>query len=694
MKFTFTTSKTMILKSFQILSLLLLIPYEILNAQNHNFEWAYGLGGNVNAQDRAGKIHTDLNNNVYITGSLLGPADFDPGTGTTNLPTSFFDAFISKMDASGNLVWAKTFGGTNSDVGNGISTDNNGNVYVTGQFYNSGDFDPGAGTVNLSSNGQYDMFISKFDINGDLVWAKSLGGTLFDRGTDVVADNAGNVYITGSFGGTVDFDPGAGTTNITSTANQDIFLMKLDVNGDFMWANNFGNLGSNEGTSLKLDENGNIYLCGYFGGTTDFDPGAGVATLNGSINGTPDAFLAKYDADGNYIWAEKISGTGFIQALSLSLDSAKNVYITGSFEATASLNQGAGILNLVSNGDEDIFIAKYNEVGELVWAKNLGGISSDRGEGISVDAYGNSYITGRFSDTVYLDPGVGSSQVISNGVYDVLITKLDANGNYIWGKSAGSSSVDNGSGIALDLFNNVYVTGNFTDTVDFDPGVGVSEVISKGSDDIFVLKLSCAPSMFTLSVEACDSYVFNGVTYTTDNNTATDTLVNASGCDSIVTLDLTITIIDLNTSLSGDTLSANSSTASYQWIDCANNTIISGENGQSFIASQTGDYAVILSENGCSDTSACTSVNVSVGIKELQFQDLNIFPNPSTGKFTIANINLNNEQLNLYDLSGKLVLQLSANHNNNFDVSDLEKGIYLLEIHRNDEILRAKLIKE
>lgn len=696
MKLPFTLKEKLMLKLVLSITFVLTMGIQSLLAQDHAFEWAYGLGGNFNAQDRAGTIYTDIDNNVYVTGSILGPADFDPSpTDTTSLGTAFFDAFISKMDAAGDLVWAKTFGGTNADVGNGISADNNGNVYVTGQFYNSGDFDPGTGTVNLSSNGQFDMFICKFDINGDLEWAKSIGGSLFDRGTAIVADDAGNVYVTGSFWGTVDFDPGAGTTNLTSTANQDLFLMKLDVNGNLLWANNFGALGNNEGSSLKLDSDGNILLSGFFSGATDFNPGAGSAILNGNANGSQDGFVAKYDEDGNYLWAEKISSSGIDQAVSLSLDTADNVYIAGTFETTATLEQGAGTVDLVSNGDRDIFVAKFNKDGELTWAKSMGNNGDDRGEGISVDVYGNCFVTGRFAGTVDIDPGLGSTQLVSNGAfYDAFIAKLDANGNFVWGKSVGSSSTDNGTGIAVDYFNNVYVTGSYSDTVDFDPGVGISEVASKGSEDIFVLKLSCVPSVFTLSIDACDAYTFNGVTYTTNNNTATDTLVNSHGCDSIVTLDLSIILIDASTNANGDTIRANAFGASYQWINCLDNSIIAGATEQEFMATETGDYAVVVSENGCTDTSDCVSVTVvNVGVKDSYQNNMSIYPNPTSGVVIISELQLNSDEVIIFDVSGKEVFRILPS-STSIDLSLLDEGVYFLEIQRSNEILRGKLIKK
>lgn len=692
MKQNYIKFKKSVLKSAQYFTIVLLFVNQNLLSQEYAFEWAYGIGANAQAQDKAGTIHTDNAGNVYITGAYLGPADFDPDTGITSLNSNFFDAYISKMDATGNLVWAKNFGGTNQDVGRSIAVDANDNVYVIGDFYGSWVYDPGNGSVALNSNGYNDAFITKFDNLGNIVWVKTFGGTFFEYGYGIDVDNAGNLYVTGSFWQTVDFDPGAGVNNLTANGNSDIFLAKYTTNGDLIWAKSIGANGSNEGRSLKLDSDNNIYLTGQFSGTVDFDPGVGVENLVGasSING----FVAKYDEDGNYIWAEKISSTNITKGISLSIDTATNVYVTGSFQATATFDQGAGTIDLNSNGGNDIFIAKYNENGNLYWAKGIGNSGDDSGEGISVDILGHCYITGKFTDSIDLDPGVGSFSILSNGGMDAFILRLNDNGEFVWGKHVGGNSTDYGTGISVDVFNNIYVTGDFSDTADFDSGVAVNEVVSNGSIDIFVLKLSCEPTTSTLTINACESYTFNGVTYTSSNNTATDTLVNAYGCDSIITLDLTITTIDASTTQEGDTVYANVAGLDYQWIDCANNSVIIGATNQSYIATQTGDYAVVLSENSCSDTSDCIHVTITnVGIKEIEHSILNIFPNPTTGVITVSDLNLNKDVVSIIDLNGKIILSIKP-VTTKLDLSFLNRGVYLIEINRGNEILKGKLIKE
>ncbi|MBT5207449.1 MAG: hypothetical protein HOM00_10215, partial [Acidimicrobiaceae bacterium] len=227
------------------------------------------------------------------------------------------------------------FGGTNADYGYSVAVDSSGNVYTTGYFNGTVDFDPGAGTANLTSNGYKDVFVSKLDSSGNYVWAKNFGGTGNDMGYSVAVDSSGNVYTTGYFTGTVDFDPGAGTTNLVPNGSSDAFVSKLDSSGDLVWAKNldvqivgFGQF-DRTALSIAVDSSGNVYTTGYFNGTVDFDPGAGTVEFTAAVT---DAFVSKLDSSGNYVWAKSFGGDeSYVKALSMAIDSSGNVYTTGSF---------------------------------------------------------------------------------------------------------------------------------------------------------------------------------------------------------------------------------------------------------------------------------------------------------------------------------------------------------------------------
>jgi hypothetical protein len=381
-----------------------------------NFVWAKQMGGTDG--DEGLGIAVDSTGNVYTSGFFHGTADFDPGPGTYNLASAgSTDIFVSKLDSSGNFVWAKSMGGTDGEGGGSIAVDSSGNVYTSGKFESTADFDPGAGTYNLTSAGRADIFVSKLDASGNFVWAKRMGGTNADVSLGNVVDSTGNVYTTGSFRDTADFDPGPGTYYLTSAGDRDIFVSKLDSSGNFVWAKSMGGTGGDLASSPALDSAGNIYTAGEFEGTVDFDPGAGTYNLTGG-----GAFLLKLDSSGNFVWVKRMIGPSF--GINFSLDSAGNVYTTGGFFDTADFDPGPGTYNLTPDW-ADIFVSKLDSSGDFVWAGAMGGTHWESGFGIAVDSAGYVYTTGCFWGTADFDPGAGTYNLTSAGSSDIFVSKLD-----------------------------------------------------------------------------------------------------------------------------------------------------------------------------------------------------------------------------------------------------------------------------
>ncbi|MBI2966624.1 MAG: SBBP repeat-containing protein, partial [Bacteroidetes bacterium] len=362
---------------------------------------------------------------------------------------------------------------------------------ITGSFQNTADFDPGAGTYNLVSAGNGDIFIAKYTPSGALIWAKRIGNTGGEEGNSIAIDGSGNIYITGYFWGTVDFDPSAAVVNLISNGLNDIFVAKYDNNGNYLWAFNIGSGNGDIGNSITVETNGNCYITGYFYGTADFDPSAATANLTPAA--WEDVFIAKYTTGGNYVWAEKIGGSGTEQGFGITYYSpTADIYLTGYFQNTADFDPSAATFNLTSFGSDDIFVAKYSDSGNLIWAKQMGGGSGDNGFSLTVDGSGNVYSTGYFGGTSDFDPGAGTFNLTftSPTVSHVFVSKLDASGNFVWAKQIGGSSYASGSSIGLDNNNNVYTTGYFRDTADFDPGPGIYNLISpSGISNTFISKL-------------------------------------------------------------------------------------------------------------------------------------------------------------------------------------------------------------
>lgn len=467
-----------------------------------NFIWAKSMGGTDQSAGLSIAIDPARGGDIYTTGFFSGTVDFNPGTGILNISSiGNRDQFISKLDDSGNFVWARTIGGTDSYVnGNSITVDPiNGDIYTTGNFTATVDFDPGSITFNLTSVGASDIFISKLDASGNFIWAKAMGGPLSDDGTSIKADpsGSGDVYTTGYFSGTADFNPDGGTFNLTSNGDADIFITKLDGSGNFIWAKSIGGIENDKCHSIIFDteDTGRIYTTGEFRSTVDFDPGAGIYNLT-SVE-RENCFISKLDADGNFIWAKAMSGNSAVIGYSIAIDheGTGGVYTTGEFAGTIDFDPGPGVYNLSAPAYlSDIFISKLDSSGNLLWAIRIGGNNNDVGYSIALDTIDNTkvYTTGTFSETVDFDPGPDSFDITASGDEDIFISRLNSEGHFGWalsieGKIPGRA---NALDMANDpLNNNVYTTGYFTGTVDFDPGPDTFCLTAIGNPDIFISKL-------------------------------------------------------------------------------------------------------------------------------------------------------------------------------------------------------------
>ncbi|OFY86781.1 MAG: hypothetical protein A3F72_04330 [Bacteroidetes bacterium RIFCSPLOWO2_12_FULL_35_15] len=477
---------------------------------NGNYMWAKALGGyaNIIYNEQGKGITHDLVGNVYVTGYYSGIVDFDPSNGIANLASvGNNDIFLAKYDASGNYVFAKSIGGNSIEQGNAISIDNVGNIYITGTFKGTVDFDPSSATANFTSTGISNIFIAKYDATGNYIFANTIGGTGSNQSLSMAIDDNNDTFITGIFSGTADFDPGVGILNLTTAGASASFLAKYNASGNNIFAIKIEGTSIVQSNSLTIDSHGNSFITGNFRNTTDFDPGAGLANLVSA--GLSDVFFAKYDSLGNYIYAKRIGGTGNEIGTSIAVDGNDNAYITGSFYGTADFDPNAGIVNLTSVGASDVFIARYDSIGNYVFAERIGGANSDQGSSIVLDANNNIYLSGYFQGIVDFDPGAAIANLTSNGGNDIFLMRCDSNGNYIEGNAMGGTGNDLGSSIDIDALGNQYVTGAFTNIVDFDPNIGVANLQSFNSQDIFVAKYSGTTNSvadFSISIPSISIY--------------------------------------------------------------------------------------------------------------------------------------------------------------------------------------------
>jgi hypothetical protein len=420
----------------------------------------------------------DGSGDIYIAGIFSDTVDFDPGAGTANLiANGQTDIFICKLNASGGYIWAKSIGGSGVEYPASIAVDGHGSLYVAGVFRDTVDFDPGPGSaIRTVIPGHTSQFVWKINSNGDYVWDKTFDGFLDFY--DVTVDNAGNVYTAGSFQKIVDFDPGTAIANFTS-ARANAFINKLDSNGVYAWTKVLGGSGLSYPSGITVDAKGNIYTTGSFDGLIDFDPGAGFDTFRASAG---DAFISKLNTNGAWVWTKVFGEAGNAGGNRITIDKSGNVLTVGMFSDSTDFNAGTAVAKLFAHksGVGDMYVSKLDSNGNFIWAKGIGGGFKQRVYGLTLDANSDVYISGYFADTVDFDPGPGYVRLTSTGAEDAFVSKLDANGNYVWAKAIGGPGHDECIGIKLDGTGNIYTTGYFDSTVDFDPGSGTANFTSVG----------------------------------------------------------------------------------------------------------------------------------------------------------------------------------------------------------------------
>ncbi len=309
-----------------------------------------------------------------------------------------------KGDAPLSKKWSKLLGTSSDDLAYGVSVDSSGNVYMTGGY---------RGTLDDGFFSNYETFLVRYNSSGNEQWRWTLGKNI---GAGVSVDSAGNVYVTGA-------------KEDVGEDDEDVVLYKINSSGDYQWERVIGTNSWDYGTGVSVDSAGNVYVAGYSGG--DFD---------GHINsGGYDMFLIKYDSSGNKKWSKLLGSDKDDSAQGVSVDSAGNVYVTGSSQGDFD-----GHTNL---GEYDVFLVKYDSSGNKKWSRLLGTSNNDWGNDVSVDSAGNVYVTGQFGHT---------KQTGGN----MFLTKYDSSGNKKWAKLLGSDNNDWGESVSVDSSGNVYVIGS------------------------------------------------------------------------------------------------------------------------------------------------------------------------------------------------------------------------------------------
>jgi hypothetical protein len=452
-----------------LLFFVFLISNNCLHAQQY-MSWAQGGGGT--GQEIGWNTEVDAAGNVYSCGIFNGTIDADPGPSVFNLTSNGDrDFYLIKYNPSGNFLWALSVGGPAVENFCIVAIDPAGNPVLSGRFSGTVDFNPSSGTFNLTAQAE-DIFVVKYNTSGQMIWAIQAGGTGDDSAGDCAIDLSGNICITGDY-------------SMVGT------VLKLNSAGTVLWIKQFTS-GFSKGASIAVDALDNVLVTGLFSGTVDFNPGAGV--LNLTSQSYLDGFLTKLDATGSFMWAKHISrGSGVSLGLSLIADVPGNTYVIGRFEGTADFDPGPGTITATANGFNDLFVVKYTSAGNLSWVKVLTGPGSESGDDICIDPSG-MYITlsGDFNGLFDFDPGTGS-YIIDGGPMGLgsgFLCRLTNAGEFVWAGALEGPGSASCFSVSTDGCNNLYVSGNFSNTLDTEPGSNINMLTSNGDNDFFTIKIS------------------------------------------------------------------------------------------------------------------------------------------------------------------------------------------------------------
>jgi hypothetical protein len=513
------------------------------------------------------------------------------------LLTIIFLLITARLVGQSNYEWSVGVGGVATDAGYDVFFDNAGNVYNAGIFLDSVDFDGGSNELNLFSPGSFDIYISKHDALGNFLWVKQIGGTFNQFVTEMIQDAQGNILITGTFEGTVDFDPSDGINSVTSQGGRDIFLVKLDADGNFIYAKTYGGIGADTGMAIDLDAQGKIYITGTFENTCSFESQS-ISSVSGDFT---DVFVLKLNANGTVQWVKQIGGPMSDNVYSMDIDSNGNVFIAGKFSGDDfDFDPSSNSFLMDAVGTYSGYAVKLSPAGDLTWAKALHSEGLVAFQTINVDSNNDIVIGGQFEGVTDFDFGTNSFELLSSegSVNDLFFLKTSNDGDFIWAKtilSAGEFFMDV-SDVAIDVFDNIYATGRYTGPTDFNPSA--QEYILTNEDAAYLLKLSdignfiwarsygISGSSKGKGIDADDQF---GVVFTGDFSVAVDFDLNSKAGIHTGTNapDVFICKLDFTCAPSSGT-AVITACDSYTWI-----------NGVTYTSNNSSDTFTVINSFGC-----------------------------------------------------------------------------------------------
>jgi len=683
-----------------------------------NFIWAKQAGGNGGTNPNA--ITTDAAGNVYVAG-YYNADTLNFGNSVKLINTSGYTAFVAKYNASGVAQWAQQGTGNAASQAYGVSVDASNNVYITG-YFSSASITFGSNSITNGTNdgSTNDAFIAKFDNNGNNLWIQGNTSNTSSSG-DVISlgigtDASGNVYVGGYFSSTsITF----GATTLSNNGFNDIFVVKYNTSGALQWLKTAGAADDDGVYGLAADATGNVYVTGHIGYSSTVSFGThSVTNSNSSI----ESVIAKYDTNGNDLWAQSTSGDSFSanSASSISIDAGGNAYIIGTYTSD-SLHVGpvtlfnTSFLNGSGGGDfeNDVFVAKYKSNGILSWARGAGGDSSDVGNGIAAGPHGSLYITGEYASPSISFAGITLTSVnsmgdafIANNIATLQVTPSlclvsdDSIGvkeyNIVyWDKipypTAASFIIyrEVSTGIYKKIGSQPYsVLSQFMDTArsvgpaNGDPQVGYYKYALQFMDTSGTYSYM-SPYHTTVYIQnnggtfSWNLYAVGNATYTPVTNYELMRDDNSTGAWHNIG-----TVSGTSTTLNDPNFSTFQATGNWRvdadGFNCTPTLRLNGTNSV--------DVAKVKSHSNQNN-------NRGLGIKQLlNSSQVNIYPNPNKGNFTIETSATEKQTVQVFDVNGKLVFSQTINGNTSIDAGNLSEGVYNVSIMGNEGVVNKRLV--
>ncbi len=727
-----------------LLNLITLLGVQLITfSQEFNWVKTINSGSGVAGLD----IAIDLDGNIFTAGEVYPDnVDFDPGADVYEIETDDRSCWIQKLDSAGNFLWAKVLHG--NCVSREIETDIEGNVYVAGFFIGTTDFDPGPETYNITGSEPWDMFLVKLDSDGNFEWVHNVGDASYNTISSLSVGGDG-VYLSGEFDGTIDIDPSAdGVFNISVTVGEedytDSFIRKVGFDGEFIWGSKFNTIENS--LRMKHDQEGNLFISGDFRGAIDIAPLGGEYIVTAGADGE-SSFLVKLDETDTFVW-----GTSFeYSVINLATDTSGSVYLNGRFSGEVDMNPGVGEEFFYS--DEDVqCLVKLEPDGSFLWANvNLQPVVDFfRPTSIAVDVDGHTYLSGLYYNTFDIAAGPEVFEIDHFDGEDSYLLHIDSEGNFVEASTVNGPNSQRISDVACSPLGFMVITGSYNEETDFNMGEGEAiEIVSEAFNDAFVSRLeyecydysnvttatvnSCEEYLWEIndvsygytgvykmrfkditgcdsihildyhrpidsttvsSVTECNSFIWDesGEEYTESGNYSI-IYINEAGCDSVVSIGITIISNDLTITRDELELKVNTFVADlYQWGKCTDAGFepIDGAIFQEYDVLENGDYAVEVTKDGCTGLSDCITVE-DVGIELINFnQVITVYPNPTNQAFQVdlGDINIPIE-LKVYNVLGEEVQTLSNEKGNLINVMlPARKGVYILQILSGESLVK------